>query len=104
MSKFIESCIRGEALLEDIDDFVDEWHESSVEEPLHKFLGMTKNEYSLWVADPDVLPFIVVAHREYRNVSDVIDDFEALPMAARSNGPVKAQKLVAWLKSEGLWD
>jgi hypothetical protein len=91
MSKFIELCIRGEALLEDIDDFVDEWHESSVEEPLHKFLGMTKDEYSLWVADPDVLPSIVVAHREHRNVSDVIDDFQALPMAARSNGPVKAQ-------------
>ena len=48
MSNFIEKCLNGEALLDDIDDFVDEWHESKGNIPLYEFLGMKKSEYSLW--------------------------------------------------------
>jgi hypothetical protein len=103
MSNFIEKCLRGEVLLEEIDDFVDAWHEGKSRSPLHTFLGMTQSEYSLWVVDPGVLPFIVTAHKQNCNVSDLLNKVEALPMAARSNGPEKAKKLMNWLKHEGLW-
>jgi hypothetical protein len=39
----------GECLPEDIDDFIDEWHDGDFEEELHEFLGMSWKEYSLVV-------------------------------------------------------
>lgn len=104
MSNFVEKCLSGDALLDEVDDYVDEWHEAGGQTPLHSFLGMKRSEYELWVRDPDVLPFIIIARREQRDVSDVMDDFHALPLAARSDGPLKAVKLMKWLKSEGLWN
>lgn len=103
MSSFIEMCVFGEALLEDIDDFVEKWHSSDSALPLHKFLGMTKSEYSLWVADPYVLPFIVTAHKTDQDVGALLEGAQELPMAARADGPEKAKKLLSWLKQEGLW-
>lgn len=103
MSSFIEKCARGEALLDEIDDYVGLWHKGGTGLLLHKFLGMTKNEYSLWVRDPHVLPFIVTARKENRNISELLEEFHALPMAARSAGPQMAAKLMNWLKREGLW-
>lgn len=103
MSSFIEKCVLGEALLEEIDDFVGAWHSNDSALPLHEFLGMTKSEYSLWVADPDVLPLIITARKLKRNVADLLEGTGELSMAARADGPEKAKKLLAWLKSEGLW-
>lgn len=104
MSNFITGCIRGECLLDDVEDYVSTWHASTSEIPLHRYLGMSKSEYSLWVVDPDVLPFIVQAHKLERNVADLIQEFEAMPMAARANSPTEARKLMQWLKREGLWE
>lgn len=103
MSSFIEKCVAGEVLLEEIDDFVEKWHSSDSDLPLHKFLGMTKSEYSLWVADSAVLPFIVTAHKTSQDVGDLLDEAVGVQMAARADGPEKAKKLLGWLKHEGLW-
>lgn len=104
MSNFIEKCLEGRALPDEIDDFVDSWHEEDTDEPLYHFLGMTKREYSLWVADPDVLPYIINAHHFGTDVSLLLEEVDTLPLAARSDGPNKALKLMRWLKSEGMWD
>lgn len=64
MSNFIEDCLKGDAFLSEIDDYIDTWHESDNEEELSQFLGMTKEEYSLFVTRPDSLPMIVAAHKE----------------------------------------
>ena len=103
MSSFIEKCVLGKVLLEEIDDYVEKWHASDSALPLHKFLGMTKAEYSLWVADPAVLPFIVTAHKTDQDVGKLLDGAQGLPMAARADGPEKAKKLLGWLRQEGLW-
>ncbi len=104
MSNFIEKCLKGQVLPDDIDDFIDSWHEEDSDQPLHRYLGMTRSEYSLWVADPDVLPYIVNAHHFGKDVSELLDEVEALPLAARSDGPDKALKLRRWIKSEGMWE
>ncbi len=103
MSNFVTNCLSGEALLDDIDDYVDAWHENKGEVPLHQYLGMSKTEYALWVANPDVLPFVISAHRENRDVGKLLEEFNALPLAARADGPEKATQLMRWLKKEGLW-
>jgi hypothetical protein len=103
MSNFIEDCIRGRALLDDIDDYVDQWHQHTSKLELNAYLGMSKAEYSLWVSEPEILPFIVTAHKENRDVSEIVDEISALPLAARSGGLAKAAELISWLKSQGLW-
>ena len=60
---FIDLYLSGKCVPEDIDDFVDAWHERPGKQELYEFLGMTEDEYSLWVRDPDVLPHIAHARR-----------------------------------------
>lgn len=40
---------------DEIDDYVDEWHESTSALPLHEYLGLTQQEYELWVHDRETL-------------------------------------------------
>lgn len=56
---FVERVRKGKALLDQIDDYVDNWIGSSSIEPIHKFLGMTKPEYDKWLKDRSYLRFIV---------------------------------------------
>ena len=102
MSNFVEMCINGEVLAEEVDDFVDRWHEEDGDLPLSKYLGMTNLEYELWVADNAVLPYIITAHRTEQPVTTLVESIEELPLAARSGSPQSALKLFKWLKSEGL--
>ena len=64
MSSFIEQCLSGHALLDEIDDFIDTWHESDSDLELHDFLGMSNDEFSAWVKDSSVLPHIIRAKRK----------------------------------------
>lgn len=63
-SSFIERSVAGQAGLHEIDDCVDAWHESDGTLALNDFLGMTLDEYALWVSDPAALATIVQARRE----------------------------------------
>lgn len=59
-----------EAITADIDTMVAEWHADTLDRPmvsadeslpddgtLHRFLGMTRDEYAAWVEDPNDVPF-----------------------------------------------
>lgn len=63
ITTFIEKCLNGDVLCDDIDDYIDIWHESDSEDELFEFLGMTREEYALWVKDPDALPQIIANHQ-----------------------------------------
>jgi hypothetical protein len=102
---FVEMCIRGEALTEEIDDYIHEWHESKPSIPLHDYLGMTWEEYSIWVGDEEVLPYIVTAHKNNENLVDLLEEnYYVLPLAARAGDPFTAKKLMDWLKRQGKLD
>jgi hypothetical protein len=59
MSKtFMDRYLAGEVEPEDIDDFVDEWHEGKYATALAEFLGLSDDEYWRWVKDSSVLPDI----------------------------------------------
>lgn len=101
---FVERCMHGEVLMDEIDDFIDQWHKTASKLELHEFLGMTSKEYALWVSDPSVLPFIITAHKEKRGIRAVLEEFETLPLAARAGSPAKALALMKWLKAKGKFD
>ena len=82
---FLQKYLMGELLADDIDDCIDLWHEGNGRKPLHAFLGMTKEEYSLWLSDPELLPHIALARRNKAPLRSVVDGaLRELPIAARS--------------------
>jgi hypothetical protein len=99
---FFDLYCRGEALPDEIDDFIDRWHEGVDPQakslPLHEYLGLTLDEYELWVHDSDVLPQILIARRESRPLSEVMNDYlDELPMEARADDAATVRALRAWL-------
>ena len=56
---FINLLINGEMQPSDIDKYVDCWHSIETYMELHEFLGMSEDEYEMWVADDSYLQEII---------------------------------------------
>ena len=100
---FIELCLTGNALVDEVDDFVDRWHDSPGKLSLRDFLGMSEIEFSLWVNDPDVLPYVILSRREQRPFAQVVNDnyYGNARLAARSDQGKKIRILKDWLETHG---
>ena len=48
---FIDACLNGEAVLDDVEDYIEYWHTHKTDVELHEFLGMTSHEYANWLKD-----------------------------------------------------
>lgn len=62
-NRFIPLALMGKVMIDDIDDFVDAWHASPAGMPLHEFLGMSPEEYSVWLHSPESLSSIIAGRR-----------------------------------------
>jgi hypothetical protein len=60
---FVERALAGEVTIDEIDDFVDDWHDNPGDLPLYEHLGFTKDEYALWLKSPDSLPLILSSRK-----------------------------------------
>jgi hypothetical protein len=102
-SSFIEKCINGDASLDEIDDYIDEWHDSDsdINLELHEFLGMSWEEYSLWAVKPKFLAWIINARRKGVISSETKFLQESQPLAARSSNTKESLESINWLKSMG---
>ena len=71
---YMEQLLRGRVLMDSIDDFIDAWHESDSgeERTLAQFLGMSEDEYTVWLASRKVLPLIVAARRDPHGLADTV--------------------------------
>lgn len=99
---FIERYMNGEVLPEDIDDFVDAWHKNPDGKEIFEYLGMTRQEYSIWLRDPGILPHIARARRDNLDLPTALrQSIEDMPIAARSSDQVKVKRLLQWLKQQG---
>ena len=67
----------GKATPDQLDDFVEAWHESGDEETreLHEFLGMTWDEYGVLLMTDDALPLILDARRANRPLREFVEPF-----------------------------
>jgi hypothetical protein len=99
---FLERYMNGEVLSEDVDDFVDAWHQNSGEKEIFEYLGMTRDEYSIWLRDPDVLPYIAKARRNNIDLTTALHaSVVDMPIAARSSDQLKIKRLLQWLEHRG---
>ncbi|CAN5492614.1 hypothetical protein BH09BAC4_BH09BAC4_15480 [soil metagenome] len=94
MYNFIQKCLTGDALLDEIDDYVDKWHDGDSDVSLYVYLGMSLEEYAAWIESPDNLAYIVAAHKYNINYKDAIG--QAATMAARSEAG-KMPEIRNWL-------
>jgi hypothetical protein len=99
---FLAQYLNGEVLAEDIDDFVDAWHENPEGMKIYELLGMSKKEYSLWLNNPETLPQIARARRTGVPLDVTLRAaLEDLPIAARSADAIKIKRLMRWLERSG---
>jgi len=81
---FVDLCLGGSVRAEEIDDFVDAWHNGDSAEPIYDFLGMSREEYGLWVEQPRLLHLILEARRRGKTIEDYKDADSYRGMAART--------------------
>ena len=62
-TSFIDQYIKGEVSEEDIHDFIDIWHEDDTTQTLFEFLGMTWDEYAMWVMGDCSLDVIILMRK-----------------------------------------
>ncbi|MGD6943438.1 hypothetical protein ACQCT6_15570 [Cytobacillus gottheilii] len=103
MSKtFIELCLDGEALIDEIDDYVDEWHEGDSDRELHEYLGLSELEYSLFVEKGDAfLKQILNSRYMGHEIKDVVSQGQIQTLAARAASSEESTSIINWLKKTG---
>lgn len=103
---FVDACLRGDAFLTEVDDWVDQWHDSGGQYEdeaisLDDFLGFTPDEGRLWAEKPQSLRFIVAAHRLGKPVSETLVGHDEYALAARASAPGQANEVLRWLRDRG---
>lgn len=103
--KFIEACLDGDALLEEIDDYIDQWHDSDTDEELYEFLGLTALEYNIWLLKGNsFIKSILMAREKGLDISEIVEWSEGQRLAARAPSPEEADIIVQWLRKTGRLD
>ena len=102
----MDQLLHGDALLEDVDNFVEVWHDAPDDSrisplSLEEFLGMSSDEYRLWVERPESLRFIAAAHRNKQPVAMVLREEDRYGLAARAEDQGEAHELLRWLIERG---
>ena len=74
---FLARYESGEANGPDIGDYIAAWHESGDGEHrlLPEYLGMTEDEYDVWLMDHRMLPLVVAARRGGASLYDRVADY-----------------------------
>lgn len=99
---FISSCLAGEAFMDEIDDYIAQWHSglAGKNQELHEFLGMSWEEYSLWATRPSILSAILDSKIRHISLDEELD-FERVALATRAKNNQEALKMEEWLKQIG---
>lgn len=99
---FLQRCLDGDVLDpdEEIDDEIDEWHDSSRKlPPLHEFLGMSWEEYQLWVEKPWTLKSILAARKTGSSLDVMVRVSDGgTALAARGVEAEEFSKVRQWLR------
>jgi hypothetical protein len=100
---FVDLALDGRATLDEIDDYVDAWHDSDDPRELHEFLGMTWDEYALWGEQPDALRYIIASRWRGVPVETLLREYasELEPAMARARDENEAREVLAWLQQTG---
>ena len=78
---FIDACLAGDAILDDIENYIKYWHENELKLELNEFLGMTPYEYANWIkTGEDMLLRDII---EARNINIPYLQYETMTQTVR---------------------
>lgn len=98
---FIDKCLSGDALLEEVEDYVSQWHNTDIDCELHEFLGLSEIEYDLWFANASILPYILEARVKRKSINEYLNSANNFQLAARAPSIEEAEKIKKWLIDAG---
>lgn len=98
---FIDLCLEGAADLSEVDDYIESWHLSAEDIPIHEYLGMKQNEYAIWVEKPQAIRFILFSRRYDIPIKEAFTQMAELPLAARASDTEEIDGVLKWLKRTG---
>jgi hypothetical protein len=98
---YVDRVLEGSALWTDIDDYIERWHGDAGSEEIEDFLGMSGEDYGLFVEEPRSLRFILAAHETNESVADLLKHADDHAIAARGLDPADAERVREWLKATG---
>ena len=85
-----------------IDDEIDAWHEADTTRPLHEWLGLTPDEYQLYVEKRASIRIILAARHHKRSLKELLAAKDATSLiAARGVSAAEVTELKRWLKATG---
>ena len=99
--RFIDLALNGEVLADEIDDFIEAWHVSDSAVELPEFLGMTEQEYSLWVGDPSYLSLILSARHRKQALLEAVNDNYLHSGRLAAVTSAKTAQLQSWVAQQG---
>lgn len=100
-ASFLELYRDGQVTAQQIHDFIEDWHVSddSEQRSLAEFLGMTDDEYTVWMASRAALPAIIAARETSRPLVDLVaEHLTELRRAALPESRAAIYVLSHWLK------
>lgn len=102
-STFFSLYSEGQISADQIDDFVEAWHRSGNTETrsLPEYLGMSEDEYAVWVMSHAALPWVLAARRERRPLAELVTEYLA---ELRRSHPANRRAMHAlshWLQRVG---
>ena len=98
---FVQKCLSGLALANEIDDYISNWHEGDGQDlELHEYLGLTWEEYSLWGTRPSILSSIFSSRKKNIPFAQELE-LEQLSLAARAESTKEATEMEEWLRRIG---
>ena len=99
---FMDLAIDGRVMADEIDEFVEAWHGSDSQDEVFDFLGMTFEEYSLWVMDPSLINIVIASRIKRINVVDAVNDNvrDAERLAARAGEARNVALLREWIAAQ----
>lgn len=102
---FVDAHLAGEALLDDIDDWVDDWHGTHSApdgrpRSLANYLGMAEDEYALWAELPESLRFLLAARQAQHPASESVELAGVAAAAARADNDAEATAVLHWLRHD----
>ena len=99
---FIDRAVLGEVMPDEIDDFIDFWHDAESDEELHDFLGLSFEEYSLFAAHPDNINTIITARLRHQPILEAVNDNLRYDerFAARADDAGKLAAIQRWIAAQ----
>lgn len=99
--RYIDQVLDGAVMWTDIDDWVQRWHEEHRADELHEFLGLTPDEYALWVEQPRALRLIIAARERRQPVLELVEQVDERAFAARGLDEKDVRVVRRWLQQTG---